>query len=291
MNWSDYTTGLYNFLQVADPSGTAAFNLILPRIVDDAEQRMYRDPDLDFLVTRTTDRTQQTTPGSRNVLIPPAFIVVEDVALILPSGAQPTQLGATRVPLLRTTRQFIDVTWPDETQTQVPVPFETYWSIFSENQTGQAPPGPVAGVTQPSAIIIGPTPNGSYVTEYRGTFRPQPFYTAAMFAPTTGQAINPTATTFLSFYLPDLFFAASMVASSGYLRLFSAASDDPRMAISWEQHYQALKETAAVEEARKKSHGYQASSYGAPVLPQGSGAPLGAMPPGAQGAPAGGPAG
>ncbi len=284
MNWSDYTTGLVNFLQVADPTGLAAFNLILPRIVDQAEQRTYRDPDLDFLVTRTTDRTQQTVPGVRSVLIPPAFIVIERVALILPSGAQPDQQGAMRVPLLRVTQDFIDNIWPDETQTLTPQPWETYFSIFAENEAGIPAPEPIAGVPQPSKINIGPTPDGTYVTEYRGTYRPPPFYTVALFTPSTGQALNPTGTTFLSAELPDLFFAASMVASSGYLRLFSAASDDPKMAISWEAMYQSLKSGAATEEARKKSKGYQASSYGAPVLPQSGGGAQ--MPPGMPGAPA-----
>lgn len=284
MNWIEYTTALYTMLQVADPSGVDNFNQVLPRLVDYAELRMLRDPDLDFLVTRTTDRTQQTTAGTRSVPIPPAFIVVEDVALITPSGQQPTAAGATRVQLLRSTRQFCDLTWPVETDTLAPAPFETVWAIFSEQAVAgaNAPVVPTAGdPTTASAIIIAPTPDGNYVTEFKGTYRPERFYDVAGFNPATGVAANPVATTFLSEQMPDLLIAASMVWGAAYQHNFGAHSDDPAQAMSWNQVYEDLKGGAAVEEARKKSQGWQSSSYGPPVIrPPPMASPGGAPPAG-----------
>ena len=44
----------------------------------------------------------------------------------------------------------------------------------------------------------------------------------------------------------------TMVFGAAYMKNFGAASDDPKMAVSWENHFQTLKASAEVEEARKK---------------------------------------
>lgn len=267
MDWEAYTDALYALLQVDDSSGRAMLNRILPRLIDDAELFLYRHPKLDFLGTRTTDRTQQTAPGSREVTIPAAFIVVEDLALILPSGQEPNTAGARRIPLLRATRQFIDATWPEETLTREPAPFETYWAIYDQQETvGADPPAnPAAGIPSVSSpAIIGPTPNGTYVAEFRGTFRPTPFYTVAGFDPDTGDAFNPAATTFLSTWLPDLLISASMSFGTAYQHNWGAQADDPKMGVSWEQHLAKQIEVASSEEFRKKSAGWHWSSYPQP---------------------------
>lgn len=282
MNWTEYTTALYTMLQVEDPSGLANFNQVLPQLIDYAELRMFRDPDLDFLVTRTTDRTQSTTAGIRSVPIPQAFIVVEDVALILPSAQQPNAQGATRVQLLRSTRQFCDLTWPVETDMLTPAPFETAWAIFSEQTVAaaNAPQVPTAGdPTIASSIIIAPTPDANYVTEFKGTYRPERFYTVAGFNPETGQAQNPVATTFLSTQMPDMLIALSMLWGSAYQHNFGAQADDPRMAVSWDKIYQDLKTPAAIESARQKSQGWMSSAYGPPVIRPPAPPPMPGAPP------------
>lgn len=271
MNWGEYQTALRTMLQVNDPSGISLLNAILPRLVDDAELFLYRHPKLDFLATRTTDRTQTTTSGSRNVTIPSAFIVVEDVALITPAGAQPGTAGAQRVPMLRASRGYIDTTWPEETAVQTPAAFQNYWAIFSEELTapaGQPAAAPIAGTPRKnSAIIIGPTPDGQYVAEFRGTFRPAAFYTVAAFNPATGLAGNAAATTFLSTFLPDLLISSSMIFAAAYQKNFGAAADNPQMAMSWRQHLEDQLDGAAVEEARKRSMGWNASPYPPPAVP------------------------
>ena len=100
-----------------------------------------------------------------------------------------------------------------------------------------------------------------------GTFRPAPLSEA-----------NPQ--TFISVYLPDLMLSASMIFVAGFQKSYGQQSDDPRLAMSWEQLYREQKGSAAVEEARKKSQSASWSPYPpAPVanLPR-TGMPMPQMP-------------
>jgi hypothetical protein len=96
-------------------------------------------------------------------------------------------------------------------------------------------------MTTQTSIIVGPWPDQAYPVEVVGTIHPAPLSST-------------NVTTILTQYLPDLFFAASMAAGAGYLQNFGAAQavDNPGMGVTWEAKYQALKQSAAVEEARKK---------------------------------------
>jgi hypothetical protein len=96
-------------------------------------------------------------------------------------------------------------------------------------------------MTTQTSLIVGPWPDALYQAEVVGTIHP------ASLSPTN-------TTTILTQYLPDLFLAASMVFGAAYLQNYGAAQavDNPGMGITWESHYQALKQSAAVEEARKK---------------------------------------
>jgi hypothetical protein len=88
-------------------------------------------------------------------------------------------------------------------------------------------------------IIVGPPPDAAYTMEVVGTIRPAPLSVS-------------NTTTYLTQYLPDLFFAESLVFGYGYLKDFGAATDDPRGSTTWESHYQALWQSANTEENRKK---------------------------------------
>jgi hypothetical protein len=253
MTYDEYVAQIQNFAwvgQEGDPSGAALLDAVLPQIIIDAELRMYRDPRLDFLATRTTDITQRTQRGIRSVPIAPQMVVLEAVSLILPANTPPVITGTQpnppimpqRVPLLRTSRPWLDLTWPIEAMVKTPVPFETYWALFSQQETAEGD-DPVPG---PSAILIGPTVDDVYVVEQTGTFRPAPL------SPT-----NPT--TFISTDLPDLFFSASMVLVSAWQRKFGLPGD--QMAMSWDQHYEMEVRGASVEEARKKALSVGQSPY------------------------------
>lgn len=251
MTYDEYVSALQVLLIKQDPTGIANLNIILPRAIEYAELRMLRDSNLDFLSTRTSDLSQATATGSRKVHVPEKFVILENVSLITPAGtADPHTAGAQRIRLLRATRDFIDTTWPDESQTQAPALFETYWALFSA-QENESEEGTSA---LPNDVLISPTPDNQYQVEFLGVYRPDPL-----------SADNPE--TFISVNLPDLMISASMVwLIGGWERDFGAQSDDPRTALSWEAIYQEQLKSAAVVSARQKAQGAGWSAYGAPPV-------------------------
>lgn len=238
MNYPDFQSAVLQLLALTDASSIAMMNTLWPRIVEATENRIYREPTFDFLYTRTSDISQSTTTGIRSVPIPSQFIVVEGVNLIIPNQTTPPASG-TRVPLMRATRQFCDLIWPTESDTQTPTNLgTTYFAIFNQEDSAPADDEPIS---MPSAIIIAPTPDAEYRVEFTGTFQPPP--------------LGPTnTTTFLSVYFPDLYLASSLIfCTGGILKSYGAQADDPKLAMSWMAVYEQLKSGVAVESMRQKS--------------------------------------
>lgn len=215
--YSSYKTQLANLMAISetDPS----FVTWLPGCIDYAEQRIYRELDL----VHTNQRIAQTnlTPNSRVYNLPnpsteQRFFVVQEVNVFTPAGS--TQSTGTRSPLTPVSQKLIDFLYPSEAGSGTPV-------LFAMNTDQQ--------------IIVGPSPNGAFLVEIVGTYRP-----------TSLSAVN--TTTFLSSYLPDLFMAASMVYGSGFMRNFGSQGDDPKMSSSWEGQYQILLASANNEETRRR---------------------------------------
>lgn len=238
MDYASWLQALTTILNVNDTFGVAAFNALVPRFIEWAELRLYRDADLDFLATRISDHSQTTKPAVRSVAIPSKFIVIEQVTLITPANVAPAD--GTRVPLLRASRPYCDLIWPTESKTKAPAPFETYWCLPSMYEAAGSGATADEKVALPSSILIAPTVDGEYLVEYFGTYRPP-------------SLSKDNSTTFLTQYLPDLFLAASVVVAAGYQRDFGADGNqqDPSLASYWEREYQAAKMGAAVEEARR----------------------------------------
>jgi len=203
------------------------FLKILPQMITYAENRMYRE--LDFLFTSDTTTNYGLTVGSRTISVPAdtfpsgTLVVPEQINLITPAGGSNPNLG-TRVPLLPTTKEFLDAVYGVSTSTGQPI----YWVPFYDY-----------------TFLVGPYPDANYTVELVGTYRPASL-----------SATNPT--TFISLNLPDVFIMASMIYVSAYQRNFGRANDDPQMAVTYESQYQALLKGAAVEEARKK---FEASGW------------------------------
>lgn len=193
-----------------------AFVIILPQMITYAENRLYRD--LDFLFTSIATTSYGLTAGNRQIAVPSGtFVVPEQINVITPSGTSNPDAG-TRVPLLPTTKEFLDQVYNVASNTGVPkyfAPFDDY------------------------TFLVGPYPNANYTCEIVGTYRPNSL-----------SATNNT--TFISLYLPDLFIMASMIYISAYQRNFGRANDEPQMAITYESQYQALLKSALMEENRKK---------------------------------------
>jgi len=217
LTYASFVSDLANFIVVPsnDPNYTAA----LPNIIDDAEQRIYRELQLLFTIVRDASATFAT--GTRTFNLPTSngtFFAVDSIYAITPVGTSNPDLG-TRNFLTPVSRSFIDSLFPSSNGSGVPQYF--------------AP-------TSQTDYIVGPWPDQAYQAEVVGTIRPAPL-----------SASN--TTTILSVYLPDLFLAAALVAASGYQQNFSAMGDNPQQSQAWEAHYQLLKASADMEEAMKNS--------------------------------------
>lgn len=222
MNYSQLQTYLYDLLQTDVTD--VSFSAILPAIIQDAEGRIYRE--LDFLHTRSEVATASFAANSRNLTIPTTILIVQNASVITPALATPA--NGTRNTLEPASLDFINYTWPQQLVGQT-VP--QYFAMLDD-----------------TTMIVAPTPDAAYVCEIDGIFRP-----AAMSGSNTS--------TYLGDKYPDLFLAACMVFASGYQRDFGAMVDDPKLAITWEGHYQTLKQSVLEEAQRQKSSSTGWSPY------------------------------
>lgn len=214
-----YTTWLNQLANMmVIPTTDANFITFVPGCIDYAEQRMYRE--LDLQVSRVVDSSATFTANTRNFTLPTqngTFLVVEQMNAITPVGTGASQ--GTRNPLSIVTKEWMDFTYPSATAgTGVPQYFAPINNTVYE---------------------VGPSPDANYTVEVIGTQRP-----AALSVTNT--------TTFLTTILPDAFFAASMVFAAGYQRDFGAQTDNPQASLSWETQYGKLMASANVEELRKR---------------------------------------
>lgn len=217
--YDSYTQALCT-LMVTSTADTN-FVIIEPSIIDYAEQRIYRE--LDLQQTQVTVASQVSS-GNRNLTLPSSagtFIVTDYINFYTPIGT--TSSNGTRNTAVPASRETIDMLWPS-------------------GQTGSAIPQMFAMV-DPTVAIFGPSPDQAYAVDIIGTIRPTPLSSG-------------NQSTILTSYLPDLFMAASMVFASGYMRNFGSQADNAQMAQSWEGQYQLLKASADIEAARQKFAGW-----------------------------------
>lgn len=220
--YSSWIAALSN--ETAIPATDTNFVAIVPTIIDYAEQRIYRE--LDLLSTIVRDSSSRVTANTRLFTLPQSlgrFVTTQGINIYTPAGMTTTRNQVTPV-----SRDYVDATWTTDIAASASTVPEVYAMITDQT------------------VIFGPPPGASFYAEVIGTIRPTPL-----------SASN--TTTYLTLYLPDLWFAATMVGISGYMRNFGSQSDNPQMAVSWEAQYQTLKGSALIEEVRKK---YQAQAWG-----------------------------
>lgn len=215
---------------LANPSTDTNFNVILPQAIAYMENRMYRE--LDLLQTNTSESVLCDT-NIRSVVKPSDLIVMNACYIITPAGANASDVGAKRNPMIRTSLDYVNTMY-DYGGATIAGRLPKYFATNSEN-----------------TIQIGPAPNARYNIEFYGTYRPAPL-----------SATN--TTTILGNYLPDMMVSCSMVFLSGYQRDYGAMSDDPKLAQSWENQYQIQKASAVAEIARAKQAGAQWQPYSTP---------------------------
>ena len=196
------------------PSTDPNFVAELPIIIDIAEQECYRE--LQLLDTITRDSSATFTANSRNFTFPQHFVVSESVNVFTPVSTT-----TNRIQLVPTTREFLDNVYGNETAATTPsIPY--YYAMITDQ-----------------TIIVGPPPDANYTAEIIGTIRPTPLSST-------------NTTTYLTQYLPDLFFAASMIVGCSYQQNFGAAVDNPQMAVTWKSTFDALLNSANKEEEQKR---------------------------------------
>lgn len=211
LTYATFKTTLAN-MAVMDSEDNPEFVEILPRAIEYAENRIYRELDLLNAVVRTNGTLSS---GNRDFTLPTdngRFVTVDAINAIVSSS---------RTPLVQTSREVIDNLWPS-----------------SSAPSASSVPAYYAMVTD-EAVIVGPPAGATTTLEVVGKIRP-----AALSEANT--------TTFLSSYLPDLFLSASMVFIAGWTKNFGSQSDNPAQAMSWEQTYKTQLASANAEELRKK---------------------------------------
>jgi hypothetical protein len=210
-------------VQTTDPN----YLTIIPSMIDYAELRMQRD--FDFLSTQISNSSYAFTSGNNTLTIPTSsFVSLQTFEVTDGSGYS--------TPLLPIGKEYIQNVYGSGSTTGLP----KYFAVYGGDAA-------TTGRTSQN-IIVGPTPNAIYSILLTGTVRSTPL-----------SAVNPT--TFISIYLPDVFIMASMIYISAYQRNFGRQSDDPQMSQSYESQYQVLKDSALIEENRKKFEAAAWTSY------------------------------
>lgn len=220
LTYTTFVTSIANLMPV-DSTTNADFLTVLPNIINDAEQRLYRE--LDLLNTSVRDSSAALIAGNRNFTSPTTqgiFLVTDEVNVITPAGVTNPDLG-TRNQLVPASDEVLNALYPSVSGSTIP----QYFAMVDQG-----------------VMIVGPWPDANYQVEVVGTQRPEPLSSS-------------NTTTLLSVYFPDLMIAASMVFASAYMKNFGAAADDPKMASTWESHLQELLKSAVVEEGRKEFEG------------------------------------
>ena len=226
MNYTDYVTQIATMAVV--PTTDPNYQIILPQMINYAELRIQRD--LDFLSTVVSNASFSLTSGNQYLNIPDSnFVTLQSISL---ASTTP------HVPLMPVTKEYLQYVYPSGTIAAQPI----YYAMQGGDPT-------TIGNTS-IVVRVGPTPDQNYTLVINGTARETTLY----------QPSTPTATNFISNYLPDLLIMASMIYISAYQRNFGRINDDPAMAQTYESQYQALLKGAMVEEARKK---YQAGAWSA----------------------------
>jgi hypothetical protein len=220
----------------------AAFNTIVPQMLNYAELRIQRD--LDLLPSQTENSTYTLTAGDSILRIPiDDFLIIETIEVTQVSGGK----VVNSTPLIPVSQELIQNCYSGAASAGTPKYFAMVGDDFGN------------GADTFNKILLGPQPNFAYTLRVRGTIRtPSLFKYAAA-------GVADTSYTYISAYYPDMLIMASMIYISAFQRNFGPASDTPDSGMTYEKQYQALRLGAISEENRKKFEGSGWSSYSTPT--------------------------
>lgn len=214
----------------------AYFNSIIPQMLNYAELRIQRD--LDLLPLQANNDYALVTGNPTLAISVNDFVVLQNVTVTV---------GGASVTVLPVAQEFIQNVCP-ATATRGP---PKYFAMIGGDQA--------TGGNTYNNVLFGPPPDADYTVTIFGTMRMPTLYQFS-----TDPQSAAMGTTFISVNLPDLLLMASMIYISAYQRNFGRLSDQPEMAMSYEQQYQLLHTSAATEEARKK---FAASAWSPQLSP------------------------
>lgn len=224
-DYQTYVNTVANILDIPQQNAEPDYNQIIPRMIEYAELRVYRE--LDFIATLAA-QTTTLTASTQTAALPTNIIVPQSFNITAPATGDVIRVGA----------DYINSIYPPGSTTGQPI----FCALIGNPTIG-------ATITAgPQNLLFGPIPDQNYTLSILGTLRPSPLSPA-------------NTTTFLTTNMPDLFLAASLVFGFGFQRDFGAQSDDPQAAQSWENQYQALKQGVNIEEIRKKAASVSWSPY------------------------------
>ena len=231
LTYNSYVTAVGTMAVIASPTTDPNLTALMPQMLNYAELRIQRD--LDLLPLQTDNSGYSLTAGN-NVLSLSVndFVTVQNIAVLS---------GTKRITLTPVTKEYLQAVFDDSTFTAQPQYFAPYG--------GDAATGGDTSLN----FLVGPAPDQSYQLLITGTTRAPSLFKYA------NTILAPTATTFISAFLPDLLLMASMVFISAYQRNFgNVNADDPNMGVSYESQYKVLLKGAMGEELRKR---FRASAW------------------------------
>lgn len=237
MTYAQLIANLAVYSQQVPPNQAEDFTNSIPLFINNAELRILRDLN-DILASHGQNTRLAFTIGSPNLSLtsmpaqavaPKVFqgatlaylnpVTVERVEALIPLAGS---VAAHYVDFQRVSLAFIQNVWPASATTAVPAFGLAWWAMVDDQ-----------------SIIVAPTPPVAYAARITGTWRPA-----------TLSGTNTTS--YISLVYPDLLFIACEVEVAGYQANYSAASDDPRQALSWNGRYQVALAAARGEELRRK---------------------------------------
>ncbi len=229
MNYDELVATLKVMCEVVPNNTNDAFNRILPAMFLYADGRIYKD-----LVFLQTTMFQPATLVARNreLAVPASVVVLKGINLCTPP--MPVSTITRRTPLERIPADVLDFVWPQSAfRPGQPQKYAVIGKLVD-----------AATMPQQLGLIVRfmPTPDAAYPVEFHGDVRPLP-------------PSNKNPETYLTVTYPELYIAACMIFAAGYQRDFSAQSDDPQRAVSWESQYGMLRQGAMLEAARMRGEG------------------------------------
>ncbi len=239
MTYAELIANLAVYAQQVPPNQADDFTASLPLFINNAELRILRDMN-DLLASHGQNTTAAFTANDPNLSLtalleqtvdPIVFqgdelsyaypVTIERVEALIPTAGL---VPAHYIDFQRVSLAFLQAAWPASTVTAAPANGLAWWAAVDDQN-----------------IVVAPTPPVAYAVRITGTWRPA-----------TLTSLNLGSSSYISTVFPDMLFIACMVEVAGYQANYSAASDNPQQALSWNGRYQVALAAARGEEMRRK---------------------------------------